>query len=511
MSRDRWRLLLACLGTLALLAPLGWMWQQSRVPATYSVMDLGYLDYGGGPQGGPQRGHGSHRPMSAGADVGGAMSQRHAAMTGTSVEDLTVGTDRRADTVVELTARKGTVRLADGQQVDGYSINGTSPGPLIEATEGDLVEVHLTNADVPDGVTLHWHGLDVPNAEDGVAGVTQDAVLPGKQHTYRFVAEDAGTYWYHSHQVSHTQVIRGLFGALVVHPAAPEPGVRDVVALAHTYDGIATLNGRTLVPVEARPGQRVRVRVVNSDNGPTHAWTDAPFRVVAVDGTDVRSPTRVQDKTVTVTAGGRVDLEVVAPRPGVHVRVQVGSSTAVVIGQGTATARPSAPTPPAHRLDLLSYGSPAPLGFDPVQADRRFTYDIGRRPGFVRGRPGMWWTVNGRLFPNLPMFVVREGDVVRIHIENHSGDVHPMHLHGHHAVVLARNGTPATGSPWWFDSLDVEDGDSYDVAFVADNPGIWMDHCHNLRHAQQGLVTHLMYEGVSEPYRVGGSSRNEPE
>ena len=67
----------------------------------------------------------------------------------------------------------------------------------------------------------------------------------------------------------------------------------------------------------------------------------------------------------------------------------------------------------------------------------------------------MWWSINGRLYPNVPMYVVREGDVVVMHIENRSGEVHPMHLHGHHEVVLARNGVAATGSPWWVDSLNV--------------------------------------------------------
>ena len=100
----------------------------------------------------------------------------------------------------------------------GYTLNGTSPGPTIEAQQGDLVQVTVTNEDVAEGVTLHWHGVDVPNAEDGVAGVTQDAVPPGGEHVYRFVVEDAGTYWYHSHQVSHEQVRKGLFGILVVHP-----------------------------------------------------------------------------------------------------------------------------------------------------------------------------------------------------------------------------------------------------------------------------------------------------
>jgi FtsP/CotA-like multicopper oxidase with cupredoxin domain len=86
-----------------------------------------------------------------------------------------------------------------------------------------------------------------------------------------------------------------------------------------------------------------------------------------------------------------------------------------------------------------------------------------------------------------------------------------MHLHGHHMVVLSRDGVPASGSPWWTDSLNVADGDAYDVAFVADNPGVWMDHCHNLKHAAEGLVVHLMYEGVSTSYTIGGAAGNEPE
>ncbi len=159
----------------------------------------------------------------------------------------------------------------------------------------------------------------------------------------------------------------------------------------------------------------------------------------------------------------------------------------------------------------MHYGSPASVPFDTAKPDREFTYSIGRRPGFLNGKPGLWWSVNGKLPPHMPMFMVREGDVVQVTISNHSGDVHPMHLHGHHAVVVSRDGKPVTGSPWWFDSLDVPNGHSFVIAFLADNPGIWMDHCHNLKHATQGLVTHLMYEGVSTPYKLGSASGNEPE
>jgi FtsP/CotA-like multicopper oxidase with cupredoxin domain len=213
--------------------------------------------------------------------------------------------------------------------------------------------------------------------------------------------------------------------------------------------------------------------------------------------------------SVTLTAGARADLEVKVPSDGTVVRVQLSKATAVIIGPPGANT--AVPRQPADELDLLSYGTPAPLGFDQAQATRRFDYRIGRRPGFVKGRPGMWWSINGYLYPNVPMYVVREGDVAVVHIDNRSGEVHPMHLYGHHVVVLARNGVAATGSPWWVDSLNVLANEAYDIAFVANNPGIWMDHCHNLQHAAQGMIAHLMYDGVDTPYRIAGPADNQPE
>ncbi|MEV6816701.1 multicopper oxidase domain-containing protein [Micromonospora sp. NPDC051296] len=197
------------------------------------------------------------------------------------------------------------------------------------------------------------------------------------------------------------------------------------------------------------------------------------------------------------------------PIDGTAVRVQVGGAPSVVLGSNSFDA-PTTPRPTAT-LDLLRYGTRAPLGFDPGKPDRSFRYDIGRRLGFLDGRPGYYWTINGHLYPDVPMFMVGEGDVVRMTISNGSGEVHPMHLHGHHAVVLSRNGAAATGSPTWVDSLNVNDGESYEIAFVANNPGIWVDHCHNLTHAVEGLIAHLMYEGFETPYVIGDATGNQPE
>src|SRR4029450_7428983 len=112
--------------------------------------------------------------------------------------------------------------------------------------------------------------------------------------TYRFVVDDPGTYWYHSHQVSHTQVLRGLFGPLVVKHA-DDDGRQDVLAITHTYGGTRTLNGAEgVVRRDAPDGQVPRVRIVNTDNGAAQAWTSAPFKVLAVDARDVNAPTWVE-------------------------------------------------------------------------------------------------------------------------------------------------------------------------------------------------------------------------
>lgn len=445
--------------------------------------------------------------------MGGHAAQAHGTVSSgsaVSVASLIADPLLPADVRVELTARQETVYLPGRRPVQGYTVNGTSPGPTIRARQGDLVEAVLINESVPAGATLHWHGIDVPNAADGVAGVTQDAVPPGSRHIYRFTAVDAGTYWYHSHQVSHEQVEGGLLGAVVIEPRGPAAtGTQDVMALLHVYAGQHTLNGRLEDGhVPAAPGSPVRVRVINTDQGTASVWSGSPFRVAAIDGHDVNNPPAVVERTVLVPAGGRADIIVQAPQQGA-VRLHVGGARSITVG-GEGQALPAV-RQPDEPLDLLSYGGPAPVAFDPASPDRSFDYVISRRFGLIDGRPGNFWTLNGRMFPDVPMFDVREGDVVRMRLVNETSEVHPMHLHGHHVLVLSRDGVPASGSPWWVDSLDVHPHESYVIAFVADNPGIWSDHCHTLPHAVDGLVAHLMYEGIRTPFTINGSAGNQPE
>jgi FtsP/CotA-like multicopper oxidase with cupredoxin domain len=486
------RMLLRTLVGLAILvavAALGWLgnaWWDSRLPGTYSAMDFGPVEYGGGP---PQN-HGGHPHV--------------------SVDRLKEPQRGKPNLRITLVATKAEIALASGRIIDAWTFNRQLPGPEIRVRQGDFVETTLINEDIDDGVTIHWHGVDVPNAEDGVAGVTQDAVMPGERYTYRFRADQVGTFWYHSHQVSSEQVRRGLYGAFVILPRTAPPNILDLTTIAHDFAGrtaLGTADG--LARRNVAPGTPVRLRLVNSNSSPERfTLTGAPFRVVAIDGTDLNGPTPVEGRELNLGGGARYDVSFVVPDVGMRIGID-GSSTALVLGREEIT-------PPERSIgedfDPADYGRPKPtlLGTT-TKFDRNFVLDIGKRVGFLDGRPGYHWAVNGKLFPETPMYMVRRGDLVKMRIVNNTSTVHPMHLHGHHALVLSRNGRRTTGSPWWVDTLNVFADEEYEVAFRADNPGIWMDHCHNLPHARDGLTMHVAYEGVSTPFRLGDDPGNHPE
>ena len=160
-----------------------------------------------------------------------------------SITDLGVPADLKADVTVDLDVRQETFTLESGREVDGYTVNGQSPGPTIRATQGDLVEVNLVNESVPDGVTLHWHGIDVPNPMDGVAGVTQDEVPEGGLlHLPVLSPTRSGRTGITPTRSLTSRCIGGLLGAVIVSPAdkrAADANVVDVPALVHIYDGLA--------------------------------------------------------------------------------------------------------------------------------------------------------------------------------------------------------------------------------------------------------------------------------
>jgi FtsP/CotA-like multicopper oxidase with cupredoxin domain len=166
------------------------------------------------------------------------------------------------------------------------------------------------------------------------------------------------------------------------------------------------------------------------------------------------------------------------------------------------------------QFDFTSYGSPI-TAQDNLTLDatftRQFKMELGNALGFFNGGFTMKFLINQKAFPDIPTYRVKTGDLVKINIINNSDIPHPMHIHGHSMKILSKDGKPLTGSPVYLSTLLVSSHESYEVAFVADNPGLWMIHCHNLGHAANGMDMMLNYEGVTTTYAVGSKTGNYPD
>ncbi len=427
-----------------------------------------------------------------------------------------------------LVAQNALLTRGPGLQLPAWTFNGSSPGPTLRVQQGDLVVVHVVNH-LSFGITVHWHGIDVPNSQDGVAGVTQDAIRPGQTFTYRFVTNDPGTYWYHSHQFSAAETDGGLFGMLIVDPATPTIHADlDYSVALHEWNAannrlVFTMNTTTGTLNEAaQPGQWVRLRIVETSSTASTAphlltLVGAPFKVVSLDGHDLNQPQWLNAVPLPIGAAQRYDLLFQMPAHGSVALVAADETTnqrylaapAVVIGQGGVPA-----TLPALKpwFDLTSYGQPAQAAIT-LQShfDVTSTIALNNQVGTSLGRMGMTYTINGKVFPDTGMIMVKEGQLVEITIVNQSNLYHPMHLHGHSFYVLSANGKALSGSPVRLDTVLVPPHTTYTIGFLANNPGIWMLHCHNLLHANWGMDMMVAYYGYTTPYTVGTTSQNFPD
>jgi FtsP/CotA-like multicopper oxidase with cupredoxin domain len=225
-------------------------------------------------------------------------------------------------------------------QVMAYAFNEQVPGPRIRVTEGDRVRFDVTN-NLPEATTVHWHGMILPNEMDGASEVTQDPIKPGQSYTYEFVAQQPGTYFYHSHHHVDRQQALGLYGALIVDPqtapATPEFDQELVIQLqewtfkdGYTFPAMPmegalpnffTINGKAYPATETvqmRVGERLKVRFVGSSGAFIHPMHihGGPFRVVETDGYPVPEAAQLTKDTINVGPGERYDVIWEAKEPG---------------------------------------------------------------------------------------------------------------------------------------------------------------------------------------------------
>lgn len=432
-----------------------------------------------------------------------------------------------------LTLRPARVRLAPEPYpvTPAWAYNGTVPGPEIRVRQGERVRVAVENL-LAEETTVHWHGVRTPNAMDGVPHLTQAPIAArGGRFVYEFDVPDAGTFWYHPHQRSHEQVGRGLYGAFIVEERDPIAVDRDVTWVLDDWrltaeariredfgdfmdvrhggriGNTVTVNGRVPHAFPVRSGERIRLRLINAANARIFGLESPGHRalVVTLDGQPVE-PHEPEGGRVVLGPGMRADLALdLAGQPGERFAIHdtfYRRHAYRLIEVAYAKSEPLRP----ERL-----GAPVRLPDNPLSepdlklAGRRtLTFEGGimgmmrggmMGGGMIAGRMGrgLAWSVNGVSESGhapKPAFVLERGKSYILALANGTAWHHPIHLHGHAFRVISRNGQP-TRRREWLDTVLLAPDERAEIAFVADNPGDWMIHCHILEHAAGGMMAVL--------------------
>jgi len=417
---------------------------------------------------------------------------------------------------------------ANAPRVPVWAFNGTVPGPDIRVRQGERVRIAVIN-NLAQPTSVHWHGVRVPNAQDGVAHVTQKPIAPNGRFTYEFDCIDAGTFWYHPHLRSFEQVGRGLYGALIVEERAPIAVDRDItwvlddwhvtkagqlsdsfgnlhdVAHGGQIGNVVTLNGADPQALTVRAGERIRLRLINTANARIFAlaFRGHQPRVIAYDGQPV-APHVPADGRVVLGPAMRADVVLDAtadPGQRYTVRDTYDRRRAYELVDIAYAAEPLRPAPLASPIALapnplaepdLDNAAPHELRFEGGAMGALTGAKLDGKRVDVRDliRAGKAWAVNGVAasgHTHDPLLVLRRGRSYRFTLINDTAWPHPMHLHGHAFRVLKRNGRPTTYKEWQ-DTVLMDANETAEIAFVADNPGDWMLHCHILEHQDGGMM-----------------------
>jgi FtsP/CotA-like multicopper oxidase with cupredoxin domain len=343
--------------------------------------------------------------------------------------------------VFKLTVEPCEHEIAPGMTINAWCYNGRTPGPTIEATEGDRIRVVVTNK-LPEPTSVHWHSLLLPNRMDGISGLTQKAIAPGETFVYEFPLKQHGTFMYHSHGDEMVQMGLGTKGFLIIHPKGGEdpppdrdfaimldewfvpPGAKTPDPSVMTDFNIFTFNGRSYpgtAPLLVKKGDRVRIRFgnVGQESHPIHLHGHR-FWIVGTEGGDIPKSARWPATTVEVAPGETRDIEFVADALGdwpLHCHRR------------------------HHPMNAMGHGGANMLGVDQSSAAALVK---GQLPEFMAmGRDGMTDMEDMRMpLPEntLPMMA---GD----------GPFGPIGMGGMFTLLKVRTTLPADGSdPGWYNA-----------------------------------------------------------
>ena len=337
--------------------------------------------------------------------------------------------------VFHLVAEPVRREFAPGMVVECWGYNGQTPGPVIEAVEGDRVRIVVTNK-LPERTSVHWHGILLPNGMDGVSGLNQPHIEPGETYVYEFTLRQNGTQLYHPHSDEMVQMALGMMGFFVIHPRAEAPRVdRDFCIMLHEWAippgtsrpnpavmtdfNIFTFNSRAwpgTAPLVVKKGQRVRVRLGNlsMDNHPIHLH-GFRFEMTGTEGGPVPPAARFREATVDVPVGTTRDIELVADEPGDWIFHCHKSH---------------------HTMNVMSHDLPNMIGVDQARVEERVRAVL---PGYMpMGSTGMGNMMEmGRPKNTLPMMTG-------------TGPFGPIEMGGMFTILKVREGLTSYDDPGWY-------------------------------------------------------------
>lgn len=415
------------------------------------------------------------------------------------------------------------ISLMSNTATPAWTFNKQYPSPVLRLRQNQPVTVEVINL-LDEATTIHWHGIRLNNAADGVPYLTQQPIAPGQRFLYQFTCPDAGTFWYHPHMNSLEQLSRGLVGLIVVEEEVPVAFDADITlmlkdwhlnqdgsfkafsdpraaARTGTLGNFQTINGLQNPNYTLPAGGWVRLRIANVDN--TRVYTIAcsePAMVIAVEGNPLAVPTSLLHHPLG--AGMRVDLAIKMPdQADTQVKIldqkgRFGFDLCGLIagssGVPTRQVMPKLPLNPIPEVNV-DLARRIPMIFEWAGA---LSPAYGEESHHGSGDQSIFWTINKRPWHGHgphelpePIAKLTLGEHVIFELYNATPHHHPIHLHGYTFTVLSSNQRDLT--PYHTDTVLMQKYERIEVAIVADNPGNWMFHCHVIEHMKTGLMGYI--------------------
>lgn len=430
-----------------------------------------------------------------------------------------------ADT--ELDIRQANYAILDGTLTKGLvSTLPDAPPPVLRMRRNERFLAGVTNR-MDDFTTMHWHGLRLENAMDGVPYLTQIPLGRNERYEYELTSPDAGTFWYHPHCMTMDQMARGLTGILIVEEDE-DPGfdidvplnLRDFrldgqgqwldlwtargAARGGTFGTVMTTNWKIEPVYEAPTGALVRLRIAATDTTRIYKLfiPDVMGKIIALDGHPLSQPIDVpksEDAALFLGPGQRADIAIQMPSSeGQAVTLMTDApGEARVLARlqavGVNTKRDLSELRPLH-------ANPVP---EPDMANARSEeFVFGWTPEGDLPNNGLcgtlgytFWSINRLPWPGDaaegvgPLATFKLGESVILRLRNESPNDHPIHIHGLAFRPIRSNKRPLLSN--WTDTILLQKEEIVDVAFVADNPGDWAFHCHVIEHQKTGLAGYI--------------------